>query len=59
MADTAILSSRCPISISKVIRNEQHWATGQIVFIPKDSGGLMMFTPELKQLVTGANHNDI
>jgi AbrB family looped-hinge helix DNA binding protein len=51
MSATATLSSKFQISIPKAVRDELHWEAGQeFVFIPKDTGVLVMPVPELKQL---------
>jgi AbrB family looped-hinge helix DNA binding protein len=51
MAATATLSSKYQISIPKVVREEQHWESGQeFVFIPKGKGVLIIPVPDLDQL---------
>jgi AbrB family looped-hinge helix DNA binding protein len=51
MAATATLSAKFQISIPKAVREERHWKAGQeFVFIPKESGVLVMPVPEWKQL---------
>ena len=51
MTATTTLSSKFQISISKAVREEQHWQAGQeFVFIPKGKGVLVMPVPELNEL---------
>ncbi len=59
MPATATLSSKFQISISKAVREQQHWEPGQeFVLIPKGNGVLVMPVPERDQLAgiaQGAN----
>ncbi len=51
MTATTTLSSKFQISISKAVREEQHWQAGQeFVSIPKGKGVLVMPVPELNEL---------
>lgn len=51
MPATATLSSKFQISIPKAVREAQRWSAGQeLVFIPKETGVLIMPLPELDDL---------
>jgi len=51
MGATATLSSKFQISIPKAVREEKNWQAGQeFVFIPQDTGVLVMPVPKLEEL---------
>lgn len=51
MSDTATLSSKFQISISKAVRAARQWKAGQeFAFIPKGAGVLLVPVPELAEL---------
>ena len=62
MAETATLSSKFQISISKAIRSAQHWEAGlTFAFIPKGTGVLIVPVPKrdaLRGIAKGASATD-
>ncbi len=62
MVKTATLSSKFQISIPKAIRTTDRWEAGRtFVFIPKETGVLLMPVPEyeeMKGLAKGASSED-
>lgn len=51
MSDKTTLSAKFQISIPKAVREARNWKAGQqFVFIPKDTGVLMVPVPRIEDL---------